>query len=123
MTARRNSIWRHPDVRLKEKHEIFAALTEQQPGIWRGKIGGLSAGYHEVHFIVNGVETIHPEVPAGYAGYNGQGSFACNYFEIPEPEFCYPQLANVPHGMLHMEWYRKEEWRIPPVLCVYTGRI
>lgn len=20
-------------------------------------------------------------------------------FEIPEPEFCYPQLANVPHGM------------------------
>ena len=66
------------DVRLKEKHEILAALTEQQPGIWRGKIGGLSAGYHEVHFIVNGVETIHPEVPAGYAGYNGQGSFACN---------------------------------------------
>lgn len=40
------------DVRLKEKHEILAALTEQQPGIWRGKIGGLSAGYHEVHFIV-----------------------------------------------------------------------
>ena len=108
------------DVRLKEKHEILAALTEQQPGIWRGKIGGLSAGYHEVHFIVNGVETIHPEVPAGYAGYNGQGSFACNYFEIPEPEFCYPQLANVPHGMLHMEWYREEENGGYRLCYVYT---
>ena len=108
------------EVRLKEKHEILAALTEQQPGIWRGKIGGLSAGYHEVHFIVNGVETIHPEVPAGYAGYNGEGSFACNYFEIPEPEFCYPQLANVPHGMLHMEWYREEENGGYRLCYVYT---
>ena len=66
------------------------------------------------------METIHPEVPAGYAGYNGEGSFACNYFEIPEPEFCYPQLANVPHGMLHMEWYREEENGGYRLCYVYT---
>lgn len=103
------------EVLIYDKERIGVALEEHRPGIWTGRTGGLSAGYHEVHFRINGVETIHPEVPVGY----GRGK-SCNYFEIPEPDFCYTSLANVPHGMLHMDLYREKETDGFGLCYVYT---
>lgn len=103
------------EVLIYDKERIGVALEEHYPGIWTGRTGGLSAGYHEVHFRINGVETIHPEVPVGY----GRGK-SCNYFEIPEPDFYYTSLANVPHGMLHMDLYREKETDGFGLCYVYT---
>ncbi|HPU63611.1 MAG TPA: alpha/beta hydrolase-fold protein [Mobilitalea sp.] len=75
--------------------------VKEMPGYWKTVLKGIRPGFHYHTYFVNGVETIHPQMPVGYGG-----SYAVNFIEIPDPDFTDYLLKDVPHGSVHMEIYK-----------------
>ena len=80
------------------KAELKASDT--LPGYWTGTIGNLEGGFHYVRFEVNGTRVVNPDAPIGYGCFQ-----AINYLEVPEKEFSYPLLRDIPHGHVQMNYY------------------
>ncbi|MHB8129508.1 MAG: alpha/beta hydrolase-fold protein [Mobilitalea sp.] len=74
---------------------------EDMPGYWKTTITDVGPGFHYHTYFVNGVETIHTQLPIGYGG-----SFAANFIEVPDLDYTDYLLKDVPHGSIHMEIYR-----------------
>jgi enterochelin esterase-like enzyme len=74
---------------------------EDMPGYWKTTITDVGPGFHYHTYFVNGVETIHPQLPIGYGG-----SYAVNFIEVPDPDYTDYLLKDVPHGSIHMEIYK-----------------
>ncbi len=70
-------------------------------GYWKTIISDVGPGFHYHTYFVNGVETIHTQLPVGYGG-----SFVANYIEVPDPDYTDYLLKDVPHGSIHMEIYK-----------------
>jgi enterochelin esterase-like enzyme len=75
-------------------------LIEDMPGYWKATLTDVLPGFHYHTYFVNGVETIHTQLPIGYGG-----SFAANFIEVPDPQYTDYLLKDVPHGSVHMEIY------------------
>lgn len=76
---------------------------------FKGTITDVCPGFHYVEFLVDGVIAMHNQLPIGYGS-----SYAHNFIELPDPEFGYQELRNVPHGSVRMELYYSEvtgRWR------------
>lgn len=71
------------------------------PGYWKTVLTGALPGFHYHSYLVDGVETLNPQLPIGYGG-----SLAVNYLEVPDPAFTDYLLKEVPHGTIHMEIYK-----------------
>ena len=85
------------------------------PGYFGAEIFGLAPGFHYCEFVIDGVAAMNPYLPIGY----GCGK-AMNFFEIPDPDFDWYLLRDVPHGAVHRELYKSEltgRWR---TALVYT---
>lgn len=74
--------------------------VEDMPGYWKTTIADVGPGFHYHTYFVNGVETLHTQLPIGYGG-----SFAANFIEVLDPEYSDYLLKDVPHGSIHMEIY------------------
>jgi len=85
------------------------APAEDMPGYWRVLIDDLGPGFHYHKYFVDGVEAMHNQVPFGY----GCG-YVINYLEVPDPDYDFYLLKDVPHGTIRMELYKSEvtgRWR------------
>lgn len=74
---------------------------QEMAGYWKTTITDVGPGFHYHTYLVNGVETLHNQLPIGYGG-----SYAVNFLEVPDPEFTDYLLKDVPHGTIHMEIYK-----------------
>ena len=93
-------------VQLKGFGGSMAGVYDLEPvsdmeGYWKTIITDVGPGFHYHSYLVDGVETLHTQLPIGYGG-----SYAVNFFEVPDPNFTDYLLKEVPHGTLHMEIYK-----------------
>lgn len=77
--------------------------SEDMPGYFKVVISDVCPGFHYVEFLVDGVNAIHPNLPIGYGC-----SCAINFIDIPDPDFTYGDLKDVPHGSIHTELFKSE---------------
>lgn len=75
--------------------------VQDMPGYWKTTITDVSPGFHYHSYLIDGVETLHPQLPIGYGC-----SQAMNFIEVPDPNFTDYLLKDVPHGTIHMEIYK-----------------
>lgn len=76
---------------------------KDMPGYFKTTITDVGPGFHYHTYLVDGVETLHNQLPIGYGG-----SFAVNFLEVPDPDFTDYLLKDVPHGTIHMEIYHSK---------------
>ena len=95
------------------KAELKASDT--LPGYWTGTMENLEAGFHYVRFEVNGTRVVNPDAPIGYGCFQ-----AINYLEVPEKEFTYPLLRDIPHGHVQMNYYTSGQTGREKLCYVYT---
>jgi enterochelin esterase-like enzyme len=74
---------------------------KDMPGYFKTVISDVCPGFHYVEFLVDGVNAIHIQLPIGYGC-----SYAMNFLDIPDPDFEWSLLTDVPHGTIHMEIYK-----------------
>jgi enterochelin esterase-like enzyme len=77
------------DLKPSDKEGYFSTIIKD-----------LGPGFHYVRWFVDGVESMHPQIPFGYGC-----SMTMNYLEIPDPKADFYLLKDVPHGTIHMELY------------------
>ena len=94
-----------------------AALKESDtlPGYWTGNIGELEGGFHYVTFDINGTRVVNPDAPIGYGCFQ-----AINYLEVPDKNFDYPMLRDIPHGHVQMSYYTSGQTGREKLCYVYT---
>lgn len=89
--------------------------SEEMPGYFKVVISDVCPGFHYVEFLVDGVNAIHPNLPIGYGC-----SVAINFLDVPDPEFTYCELRDVPHGSIHTEIYYSDVTKRYRNCLVYT---
>lgn len=90
-------------------------LQKTESGWWNCEVKGIEKGFHYYSCLVNGVEVVDGNAPVGYGGFR-----AVNYLEMPEEDFEQCRLRQVPHGVIHMNYYRSEETGRTKLCYVYT---
>jgi len=75
----------------------------EMPGYFKTVIDDVCPGFHFIEFIVDGVCCINNTMPIGYGC-----SYAMNFIDLPDPDFRWGLLTDVPHGTIHMEIYKSE---------------
>lgn len=89
--------------------------SKEEEGYFTGTLSGIEPGFHYHNYYVNGTKVVNPMAPLGYGGFE-----AWNYFEMPEPNFSEYLLGNVPHGSIHMNYYRSGQTGRNKLCYVYT---
>ena len=82
-----------------EKHP----MEKGEDGWWHTTVSGLDSGFHYHDYYVDGNRALNPYVPFGY----GCGRII-NYFELPDKYSDFYLLHDVPHGAVHMNYYKSE---------------
>lgn len=95
--------------------KIALQPSETEPGYWTGILENVEGGFHYVSFTVDGLKVVNPDAPIGYGCFQ-----AINYIEVPEEEFTYPLLRNIPHGHVRMDYYTSGQTQREKVCYVYT---
>ncbi len=74
-------------------------LEKCDDGYFRKRLYDVPMGFYWFRFIVDGNETISPDMPVSYTtGY-------ANFIEKVDPEVDFYMLKDVPHGSITMEYY------------------
>lgn len=90
-------------------------MEKQEDGWWSLEVSGIEKGFHYYSIKVNGVDVVDGNAPIGYGGFS-----AINYLEMPEEDFEAYRLRQIPHGTIHMNYYRSEETGRSKLCYVYT---
>ncbi|MBR2781402.1 MAG: hypothetical protein IKD81_08345 [Eubacteriaceae bacterium] len=77
--------------------------SDTMPDYFTVTITDVPAGFHYIEFLVDGVLTIHNQLPIGYGC-----SYAMNFIDVYDPDFTWSMLRDVPHGTVHMEIYKSD---------------
>lgn len=92
-----------------------APMTKGEDDWWTCEVEGIEKGFHYYGLKVNGVDVVDGNAPVGYGGFR-----AINYLEMPEEDFEEYRYRQVPHGTIHMNYYRSEETGRNKLCYVYT---
>ncbi len=125
------------EIAIDNQDRIPLEKCSSADGDWSGEVSGITQGYHTVHFLVNGTETINPDAPAGY-----EDGHAVNYLEMPlqeTPDSKLPQqviteqevsempaqcslaeLADTEHGQVHIHYAYHANTEQVSCVWVYT---
>ncbi len=87
----------------------------QRQGYWCGVMEDVEPGFHYVTFSVNGTRVLHVQAPVGYGCFQ-----AINYLDVPDPALAYHELRDVPHGLVHMNYYLSSQSHRQKLCYVYT---
>ena len=87
----------------------------EETGFWMGEVSGIEPGFHYYTCIVNGTAVVNPDAPVGYGGFR-----TVNFLEMPEENFEEYRLRQVPHGTVHMQYYRSGQTGRWKLCYVYT---
>ena len=110
---------RREQIRLKSMFSTVGswnfAESVQHEGYWTGILDNLEKGFHYVTFDVNGTRVVNPDAPVGYGCFQ-----TINYIEVPEKDFEYPLLRDIPHGHVRMDYYTSSQTGRQKLCYVYT---
>jgi beta-lactamase class A/enterochelin esterase-like enzyme len=85
-------------------------------GVWSVTLGPLNPAIYSYNFRVNGVSVLDPSNPMIKQGEAGSASM----FEVPGDKPAPYDLQEVPHGTVHVNWYRSNTLDVPRRIDVYT---
>ncbi|MDD5936387.1 MAG: alpha/beta hydrolase-fold protein [Clostridiales bacterium] len=88
---------------------------ESDDGYWTVDIENIAPGFYYYDYTVDGTETINPMTHVGYGCFK-----AMNYMDMPEEEFAEYYLHNVPHGTIHLNYYKSSVTNRTKLCYVYT---
>ncbi|MDE7284704.1 MAG: enterochelin esterase [Lachnospiraceae bacterium] len=88
---------------------------DSMEGWWTGSKSGISPGFHYHDYYVNGTRVLNPLAPTGYGAFRGIGMF-----EMPEEDFKKYIPSDVPHGSIHMNYYKSSQTGRYKLCYVYT---
>lgn len=95
--------------------KIALSKSENNAGYWTGILSDLESGFHYVDFEVNGIKVVNQDAPIGYGCFR-----AINYIEVPEKQFDYHMLRDIPHGHVQMNYYQSGQTGRYKLCYVYT---
>lgn len=75
-------------------------LKDNGEGVWSGFFYGQEPGFKRLVFKVNGVLVLNPTAPIGYGD-----NRTINFVDIPNPEWDWLLMKDVPHGSINQEFY------------------
>lgn len=89
-------------------------LEKGEDGYFRKRLYDVPTGYYWFRFLVDGNESISPDIPISYTtGY-------ANYVEKVEPGIDFYMMKDVPHGSITMEYYKSNITGRMRTCWVYT---
>ncbi len=88
---------------------------EAEDGYWTVELNDVKAGFYYYDYSVDGTETINPMANVGYGCFK-----AMNYMDMPEEDFPEYYLRSVPHGKLHLNYYKSSQTNRTKLCYVYT---
>ena len=98
------------------KYELIPETGDASTSeFWVGEVTGIEPGFHYYTCQVNGTTVVNPDAPAGYGGFR-----VVNFLEMPEEDFEEYRLSQVPHGTVHMQYYKSERTGRWKLCYVYT---
>ncbi len=100
------------DISLRDR---FPMTREADSDWWSVEVSGIEKGFHYYSCLVNGVDVVDGNAPVGYGGFR-----AINYLEMPEEDFEEYRLRQVPHGAVHLNYYKSEKTGRMKLCYVYT---
>lgn len=92
-----------------------AMQKEADSDWWSVEISGIEKGFHYYGLVINGVDVVDANAPVGYGGFR-----AINFLEMPEEDFEEYKLCQVPHGVVHLNYYKSKETGRVKLCYVYT---
>ncbi len=93
----------------------YAMTREEGSDWWSVTVDSVPSGFHYYWTVVNGVNTVDSNAPVGYGGFR-----AVNFMEMPEEDFDLYRLKQVPHGTIHLNYYRSDVTGRTKLCYVYT---
>lgn len=88
-------------------HKVEVSMFGKQPielkkngEYWEAEVSDFEPGFHYNDYIVDGSIAISQSAPVGYGCFR-----PINFFEVPETNFKYHELRDVPHGAVTLEQY------------------
>lgn len=103
------------DIFGMERFALKKETDSSMEGWWTGNMSGITPGFHYHDYYINGTRVINPLVPLGYGAFRNIG-----FFEMPEDDFKEYVPADVPHGAVHMNYYRSSQTGRYKMCYVYT---
>jgi enterochelin esterase family protein len=85
-------------------------------GVWSVTVGPLKPAIYSYNFRVHGVSVLDPSNPMIKQGESGSASM----FEVPGDQPAPYDMQEVPHGTVHVNWYRSKTLDVPRRIDVYT---
>src|SRR5690349_15171025 len=76
-------------------------MTRAEDGTWSATIGPAAPGFHYYWFLIDGVPANDP----GSETFFGWGKQSGG-LEVPDPALDFYEFKDVPHGDVHVHWYR-----------------
>jgi enterochelin esterase-like enzyme len=90
-------------------------MARAEDGTWTATIGPMAPGFHYYWLLVDGAPANDPGSET-YFGWAKQSSA----LEVPDPELDFYEFKDVPHGDVHIHWYRSTVTGQPRRAYVYT---
>jgi enterochelin esterase-like enzyme len=104
------------DVSVSGDFGAGGKLTKDEKGIWSITVGPLTPDFYSYTFQVDGVRTIDPKNPMIKQGISSLDSM----FLLPGAEADFEAAKDVPHGEVHIAWYRSGTLEALRSMHVYT---
>ena len=90
-------------------------MSRAEDGTWTATIGPAAPGFHYYWFLIDGVPANDPASET-FFGWAKQSSG----LEVPDPALDFFDFKDVPHGNVHIHWYRSAVTGQPRRAYVYT---
>ncbi len=97
------------------RYELKEAIDEQEQGLWKAEISQIPQGFHYYTYYVNGTLTVNSNAQIGYGGFQ-----SINYFDMPEGDFTVYRYRQVPHGVIHTNYFKSSQTDRMKICYVYT---
>ena len=90
-------------------------MSRAEDGTWTATIGPVAPGFHYYWLLIDGVAANDPASET-FFGWGKQSSA----LEVPDPALDFYDYKDVPHGNVHIHWYRSSVTGQPRRVFVYT---
>ncbi len=91
-------------------------MTKSEDGVWSVTVGPLHPAVYNYTLSVDGVGNIDPHNPMVKRGDRSSETM----FEVPGDKQAAYDVQDVPHGSVHINWYRSASLNVPRSIYVYT---
>jgi len=92
------------------------AMTKDAQGVWSVTVGPLKPEFYNYNFTLDGVRTLDPSNIFVVR----DGTQRENWLDVPGPISSMYEVKDVPHGVLHEDWYPSSVYKMSRRFFIYT---